>query len=207
VAEKNTHFGRAGEYFAMSELLLRGWNVAVPVVDVGDDVFVINDKDKTTYRVQVKTANPASPKNTGGDTSARSVLEAKFELSREQLAANPPGSLLFYVLLTRDTQASCWRFLVIPRKDLADIRARYLAAWKAKPQRGRPPLEDHEAKGDQLMLTITLEERSAQAWDAPLDEYLDRWPEELSVDRGGPGSAGVTEPDAGPPDRSPDQGT
>jgi hypothetical protein len=45
MSEKKTHFGRAGEYFAMSERLLRGWNVAVPVVDVGDDVFVIDDND------------------------------------------------------------------------------------------------------------------------------------------------------------------
>lgn len=50
-SEKKTHFGRAGEYYAMSELLLRGWNVAVPVVDVGDDAFVIDDRDKTTRRV------------------------------------------------------------------------------------------------------------------------------------------------------------
>jgi hypothetical protein len=41
MADKKTHFVRAGEYYGMSELLLRGWNVAVPVVDVGDDVFVI----------------------------------------------------------------------------------------------------------------------------------------------------------------------
>jgi hypothetical protein len=40
----------------MSEVLLRGWNVAVPVVDVGDDVFVIDDNDKTTYRLQIKSA-------------------------------------------------------------------------------------------------------------------------------------------------------
>lgn len=52
--KKTTHFGRAGEYFAMSELLLRGWNVAVPVVD--DDVFVIDDRDKATRRLQVKTS-------------------------------------------------------------------------------------------------------------------------------------------------------
>jgi hypothetical protein len=35
MADKTTHFGRAGEYFVISELLLRGWNVAIPVVDVG----------------------------------------------------------------------------------------------------------------------------------------------------------------------------
>jgi hypothetical protein len=56
MSERKTHFGRAGEYFAMSELLLRGWNVAVPVVDVGDDVFVIDDNDKTTWRLQVKAS-------------------------------------------------------------------------------------------------------------------------------------------------------
>jgi hypothetical protein len=56
MADKTTHFGRAGEFFAMSELLLRGWNVAVPVVDVGDDAFVIDDNDKTTWRLQVKSA-------------------------------------------------------------------------------------------------------------------------------------------------------
>ncbi len=76
MADKKTHFGRAGEYFAMSELLLRGWNVAVPVVDVGDDVFVIDDNDKTTWRLQVKTAE--------GEANGGSV-KAKFTLSRAQL--------------------------------------------------------------------------------------------------------------------------
>lgn len=56
-SSKGSHFGTAGEYFAMSELLLRGWNVAVPVVDVGDDVLIIDDNDKTTFRVQVKSAH------------------------------------------------------------------------------------------------------------------------------------------------------
>lgn len=50
MAEEPTHFGRAGEFFAMSELLLRGWNVAVPVVDVGDDVFVIDDLGRNDVR-------------------------------------------------------------------------------------------------------------------------------------------------------------
>jgi hypothetical protein len=27
---------------------LRGWNVAVPVVDIGDDVLVIDDDDETS---------------------------------------------------------------------------------------------------------------------------------------------------------------
>ena len=36
----------------MTELLLRGWTLAGPVVDVGDDVFVVDDNDKTSCRVQ-----------------------------------------------------------------------------------------------------------------------------------------------------------
>ena len=77
MTDKKTHFGRAGEYFAMSELLLRGWNVAVPVVDVGDDVFVIDDRDKTTLRAQVKTsaAEPASGRTASDVQSVAKQLQ------------------------------------------------------------------------------------------------------------------------------------
>jgi hypothetical protein len=77
VNEKRTHFGRAGEFFAMSELLLRGWNVAVPVVDVGDDVFVIDDNGKTTWRVQAKS--------TLAKADASGVTQASFTVSRSRL--------------------------------------------------------------------------------------------------------------------------
>ncbi len=40
----------------MAELLWRGWNVALPEVDLGDDVFVVKDEDGEMFRVQVKTA-------------------------------------------------------------------------------------------------------------------------------------------------------
>jgi hypothetical protein len=75
-SDKKTHFGRAGEYFAMSELLLRGWNVAVPVVDVGDDVFIIDDNDKTTHRIQVKARSgeregKTDPRSSGCRSASR----------------------------------------------------------------------------------------------------------------------------------------
>ncbi|MFN9688681.1 MAG: hypothetical protein ACK57X_07415 [Bacteroidota bacterium] len=40
----------------MSEFLTRGWNVAIPEVDVGDDIFVVQDDNGTLRRVQVKTS-------------------------------------------------------------------------------------------------------------------------------------------------------
>ena len=34
--EKKSHLGKAGQLAAMAEFLLRGYNVAIPEVDVGD---------------------------------------------------------------------------------------------------------------------------------------------------------------------------
>ena len=52
----NQYLGKAGQLFVMSELLFRGWNVAIPEVDVGDDIFVVKDDSGQLQRVQVKTA-------------------------------------------------------------------------------------------------------------------------------------------------------
>ncbi len=41
----------------MSEFLVRGWNVAIPEVDIGDDIFVVQDDNGTLRRVQVKTSS------------------------------------------------------------------------------------------------------------------------------------------------------
>lgn len=40
----------------MAEFLTRGWNVATPEVDIGDDIFVVQDDNGTLRRVQVKTS-------------------------------------------------------------------------------------------------------------------------------------------------------
>jgi len=46
----------------MSEFLARGYNVAVPEVDRGDDLFVVQDESGDFDRIQVKTAC-ATPRN------------------------------------------------------------------------------------------------------------------------------------------------
>ena len=182
MAEKKTHFGRAGEYFAMSELLLRGWNVAVPVVDVGDDVFVVDDHDKTTRRLQVKSATGRASEPGGAD--AREV-RASFKLSRRQLRTPQPIEL-FYMFVVRLEKT--WRFLVVPRVQLLAVREAFVAA--SREGVGRPPLADDVAKGDTLSLQVVLTDRSARGWGAPLTDYLDQWPDELAPVVGGPGGVG-----------------
>ncbi len=182
MADKKTHFGRAGEYFAMSELLLRGWNVAVPVVDVGDDVFVIDDNDRTTWRLQVKSAEGESIREADGGG-----VTARFNLSRAQLRTPQPIEL-FFMLIVRHEGA--WRFLILPRVELLKVRDAYVDAGRAREGRGRRPLGDHAAKTDGLGLEVVLKGPEATGWDAPLTPYLDRWPEELAPVTGGPGAVG-----------------
>ena len=47
----------------MSEFLTRGWNVAIPEVDIGDDIFVVQDDNGTLRRVQVKTSTSTVRQN------------------------------------------------------------------------------------------------------------------------------------------------
>jgi hypothetical protein len=190
MADKKTHFGRAGEYFAMSELLLRGWNVAVPVVDVGDDVFVIDDNDKTTRRLQVKTSETEPVKTRAGAMGVR----ARFTLSRVQLSTAQQIELFYMLLLRVETR---WRFLVVPRADLAEVRNARIASATTRSTRGRKPLPDDKATRDELGLEIVLAGDDAKGWKASgwgasLSAYLDRWPADLREVRGGPGSAGTS---------------
>ncbi len=55
LTDKTGHLGRAGQLAVMAELLARGWNVAIPEVDIGDDVFVAQDDGARLTRVQLKT--------------------------------------------------------------------------------------------------------------------------------------------------------
>jgi hypothetical protein len=63
--KKNYHLylGKAGHLAVMSEFLIRGWNVAIPEVDIGDDIFVVQDDNGTLRRVQVKTSTSIERQN------------------------------------------------------------------------------------------------------------------------------------------------
>ena len=60
---RSAFFGRSGHLAVMSEFLHRRINVAIPEVDVGDDVFVVKGSDDTVTRVQVKSATARAQAN------------------------------------------------------------------------------------------------------------------------------------------------
>lgn len=155
----------SGQFVAMSEFLWRGYNVALPAVDVGEDIFVVEAENGVLRRVQVKTA--------GAGTTKAGAKTVRFTLSRSQLNLPLPGSVLFYMLLARWDDANInkhWRFILIRWDQLNMLRA-----TRAAGARGRPPKADADA-GDELAMNVTFTNDDATAWGHSLKDFLDRWP-------------------------------
>ena len=89
----------------MSEFLTRGWNVAIPEVDIGDDIFVVQDDNGTLRRVQVKTST---------STVRQSNFSGQFNVPLTQLKniANIP---VHYVFVVRHNEK--WTKPVVIRQD------------------------------------------------------------------------------------------
>lgn len=89
----------------MSEFLTRGWNVAIPEVDIGDDIFVVQDDNGTLRRVQVKTSTSTPRENS---------FSGQFNVPLAQLKniANIP---VHYVFVVRHNEQ--WTKPVIIRQD------------------------------------------------------------------------------------------
>lgn len=118
----NAYLGKAGHLRVMSDFLIRGWNVAIPEVDVGDDIFVVRDESGTLQRVQVKTATAVSRQGT---------FSARFNVKAKQLE-NPAENLVHYVFIVRLQNG--WTKPIIIRQDY--LMAHMLdAKVRATPQR------------------------------------------------------------------------
>lgn len=103
----NQFLGKAGHLHMMAEFLMKGWNVAIPEVDIGDDIFVVKDEEGTLRKVQVKTSRGKATKK--GYT-------AQFSASDLNLANIGPvvGHYVFIVRLDDDT----WSKPVIIKQDV-----------------------------------------------------------------------------------------
>lgn len=101
----NQYLGKAGHLNIMSEFLMLGWNVAIPEVDVGDDIFVVQDDNGTLRRVQVKTST---------STARNNSYSGQFSVSVNNLR-NITNILVHYVFLVRHNGE--WVKPVIIRQD------------------------------------------------------------------------------------------
>lgn len=82
-----------------------GWNVAIPEVDIGDDIFVVQDDDGTLRRVQVKTST---------STVRKDSFSGQFSVSVKNLR-NISTILVHYIFLVRHENE--WSKPVIIRQD------------------------------------------------------------------------------------------
>ncbi len=105
--KNNQYLGKAGHLFVMSEFLARGWNVAIPEVDVGDDILVLEDSSGNLAKVQVKTSNATLRKN---------GFSAMFQVNYQHLSVLL-GVLTYYIFVVRNDNN--WEKLVlIPQNEL-----------------------------------------------------------------------------------------
>lgn len=175
VSTQDLYTGMSGQFFAMSKFLWRGYNVAVPAIDVGEDVFVVEattEKGRGMLRrVQVKTAGRGKIEN------GNKIVQ--FNLSRIQLNTAPSHGELYYMFITRwddMNPAIDWRFVLISRVQLNDIRAQMTASGGP----GRRPKEDGESQ-DQITIRVKFSEQDALAWGQSLKDYMDRWSAEWDI--------------------------
>ena len=109
MATQRSHTGYSGQMAVLSELLFRNCNAAIPVIDVGMDVFAFRDDGDQVARIQVKAAQGTPYRKSAG-------YRAQFNLSLKQLRAED-NPLLYYALAVRLNEQ--WvSFLVISRSRL-----------------------------------------------------------------------------------------
>lgn len=103
----NLYLGKAGQLAAMSFFLMRGWNVATPEVDVGDDIFVVDDKMGFFSRIQVKTAQ-AIERGLG--------YSAQFNLPLRQVETSTDPEIYYVFMVCLNNHWS--DIIIIPRQIL-----------------------------------------------------------------------------------------
>lgn len=142
--------GRSGELAVLSEFLSRGYNAATPEIDIGEDVFIIEDGQAGYWPVQVKTAT-ATERADGSST-------AQFKFRRDQLVTTPNVELTYVLVLRRNNQWT--NFLVIPRTDLNDLYN--LGKLGAQ-------------ESDELVWTFVYDQNTVRCQQADMTRFISDW--------------------------------
>jgi hypothetical protein len=151
----------------LAELLFRQCNAAIPIVDVGTDVFAFRDTREEVARIQVKTAQGERYKTEEG-------YSAQFHIPKKQLSL-PDRPPLHYVLAAR--VAGQWvDFLVISRPALEGY-------WNGPRRFGTEDRTD-------LVLTIQFRPEGVLCGEVDLTGHRSAW-EALPPFRSGLSAAGA----------------
>lgn len=116
MSRRDLFTGKAGEHAVISHLLVRHWQVAVPEVDVGDDLLTATDLSNV-LRVQVKTSRATEQK--------RSYV-GRFNVPITQVRTPGTPELTYVFAVFRD---QCWSdFIIVSRRHLHDEYSTYQGA-------------------------------------------------------------------------------
>jgi hypothetical protein len=108
-AKYSLYLGEAGQAAASSYFLARGWNIATPRVDIGDDLLVIEDEKGFFTRLQIKTTQAIDRKES---------FSGRFKLPMKQLQKQYIPDLYYMFMVYRENE---WLHKVImPRETVLD---------------------------------------------------------------------------------------
>jgi hypothetical protein len=161
----------------MSEFLYRRINVAIPEVDVGDDVFVVKGSSAEVIRIQVKAAT--AKEQEGSFAASVNVPEAQLQVPQD----DPPLVFVFPIRRKEGKEGRWSDFIVIRRDtlfvlyDKKQAGTRYVDSKTNKPSvRFRIVLTDTTAKSGPGEVNV---QAFRDAWDPwPPPRYVEEKPAE-----------------------------
>jgi hypothetical protein len=154
MSKQRIYTGSSGQMAVMAELLFRQCNAAVPVVDLGTDVFAFQDDRELIARIQVKTGQGERYKREEG-------YSVPFQLPMAQLR-HLDSPALYYVLAVR-LEGRYVDFLVFRRSELKDY-------WNGGLRFGT----EDRASGN-LVLTIQFRPGQVVCGEVDLTGHRDAW--------------------------------
>ena len=152
----------------MGELLQRRCNAAIPLVDIGTDVFAFRDDREDVARIQVKTAPGTLYKRGKG-------YYAKFGVPLMQLK-RPDSPPLFYALAVR-LENGWGSYILISRPELQDLKDEGCGSANAESRdvqlyiQFRPATNANPERAD----VETEQELTAKCGKFDLTKYINAW--------------------------------
>lgn len=157
MSTQNAYTGRGGQLAVMAEFVIRGYNVAMPEIDIGDDIFVVKDSNGDLSRIQVKTAIGKAQKRPD-------CFSAQFSIAYTHLE-EPRKPEITYVLTLR--VGDSWKeFVIIPRRDL------YVLRQKAKIG---ALITNAKTRQQNLVFSLAFKPHDVLCSKQSLQQYRNRW--------------------------------